>query len=46
MQVYKVKPAILDFYFFLGVLAYVGALWGIVKYASGVRLTSKKSKTS
>lgn len=41
MQVYKVKPAILDFYFFIAVLTYVGGLWAFVKYMSGKRLTSK-----
>lgn len=41
MEVYRVKSAILDFYLFLVVLAYVGALWFTVKYCANVRFTAK-----
>jgi hypothetical protein len=50
MEVYKVKSAILDFYLFLAVLGYIGALWATVKYLGNVRFTgpvvsSSKPKT-
>lgn len=35
LSVYKVKPAMLDFYLFLVILAYLAALWGGIKVFSG-----------
>ena len=38
LSVYKVKPAMLDFYLFLVILAYLAALWG------GMKVFTKQSK--
>ena len=38
LSVYKVKPAMLDFYLFLVILAYLAALWG------GIKLFTRQSK--
>jgi hypothetical protein len=37
LSIYKVKPAMLDFYLFLVILGYLGALWG------GIKLFSRQS---
>jgi len=43
LSVFKVKPAMLDFYLFLVILAYLVLVWGGVKVASK---TSNKKKRS
>jgi hypothetical protein len=41
LTIQRVKPAILEFYIFLAVLAYITALWGLFKVIGGVRFGGK-----
>jgi hypothetical protein len=43
LSVYKVKPAMLDLYIFLGVLGYLAVLWLVIKFLGKKFIKSKKN---
>lgn len=46
MSIYKVKPAILDLYIFIGIIGYIAVLYGVLKVFGGISFTKEKSKKS
>lgn len=44
LNIYRVKPPILEFYVFLSVMGYIAALWVLVTMCGKMSLVSKKEK--